>query len=134
MPQLFTSAPVLGALQVAAIEPNSVQTLRLTRSIHFHVADWLMTTSLPRGSIDVSGARRKIADRKTRHLRLGIGPAHGIGIDHRNAEMRRRQQRLHAVAAADLDRHHRLELAAEVLFHRRDGARNQPAVDQSVPG
>ena len=39
MPHFFTSAPVRGALQVAAIEPNSVQTLRLTRSIHFHVAD-----------------------------------------------------------------------------------------------
>ena len=43
--------------------------------------------------------------------------------------MRRRQQRLHAVAAADLDRHDRFELAAKVLFHRRDGAGNQPAVD-----
>ena len=92
-----------------------------------------MITSLPRGSIEVSGARRKIADGEARHLRLGIRPAHGVGIDHRNSEMRRRQQRLHAVAAADLDRHHRLELAAEVLFHRRDGAGNQPAVDQSVP-
>ena len=37
MPQRLTSAPVRGALQVAAMEPNSVQSLRLARSIHFQV-------------------------------------------------------------------------------------------------
>ena len=44
--------------------------------------------------------------------------------------MHRRQQRLHAVATADLYRHHRLELAPKMLFHRRDGTGNQPAVDR----
>jgi len=52
----LTSAPVRGALQVAAIEPYSVQTFRLTRSIHFQLGTRATTTSAPRGSTVVSGA------------------------------------------------------------------------------
>ena len=55
MPCVFTSAPVRGALQVAAIEPTSVQTLRLMRSIHFQLAARATMTSLSRMSARVSG-------------------------------------------------------------------------------
>src|SRR5580704_6380867 len=51
----------------------------------------------------------KIADRDAGHLRFGIGAAHRIRVDHRKAEVGRRHQRLDAVAAADLERHHRAE-------------------------
>ena len=54
--------------------------------------DHLVAARIDRGQ----RRRREIADRKRRHLRLGIGPAHGVGVDHRNAQMRRRHQRLHA--------------------------------------
>jgi hypothetical protein len=56
MAQRLTSAPRRGALQVAATEPNSMQTLRLMRSIHFQSAARVTTTSFPRGSTEVSGA------------------------------------------------------------------------------
>src|SRR3990167_9612347 len=55
MPHFLTSAPVLGALQVDAMEPYSVQILRLTRSIHFQVGTLSTTDSRPRTSTVVSG-------------------------------------------------------------------------------
>ena len=47
----------------------------------------------------------------------GIGAAHGVGVDHRQSGHRGYQKRLEGVAAADFDRHHRGEAAAEILFH-----------------
>ena len=49
--------------------------------------------------------RGEIADRKTRHLRFGIGAAHGVRIDHQHPEMGGGHQRLIAVVAADFERH-----------------------------
>ena len=60
---------------------------------------------------------RQIADRKARHLRLGVGPPHGVGVHHRDPDLRRYQQRLQTVAPADLQGHHGAELAVEVLLH-----------------
>ena len=53
--QLLTSAPVRGALQVAAIEPTSTQALRLMRSIHFQLAARATITALSRTSTRVNG-------------------------------------------------------------------------------
>ena len=55
--------------------------------------------------VERAGIGAQIADRDAGHLRLGIGAAHRVGIDDREPEMRRRHQRLDAVAAADLQRH-----------------------------
>lgn len=55
MPQVFTSAPVRGALQVEAMEPYSTQILRLTRSIHFQVGTFCTTDPSPRQSTVESG-------------------------------------------------------------------------------
>lgn len=51
----FTSAPVRGALQVAAIDPVSTVRTLLARSIHFHVGTEVMMASMPRGSTRESG-------------------------------------------------------------------------------
>ena len=115
MPHFFTSAPVRGALQVEAIEPYSTQILRLTRSIHFQVGTFSTTNSSPRTSTVVSGQGFEIADRDRGHLRLGIGAAHHVGIDHRPLQVRRRHQRLDRIPAADLERHDPAELVAGVL-------------------
>jgi hypothetical protein len=87
--------------------------LRETRSIHFQVGTF--------STIDSSHAG---------HLRLGIGAAHRVGIDHRTAQMRRRHQRLDGVAAADLERHRRPEAPAHVLLHQGHGAGDGAAVGE----
>ncbi len=55
MPHSLTSRPVRGALHVAATEPTSVHTLRLSRSIHFQLATRETTTALSRTSASVRG-------------------------------------------------------------------------------
>jgi hypothetical protein len=72
------------------------------------------------------------ADRHRGHLRLGKGAPHAIGIDDGYAEMGRRHQRLRAVAATDLDRHHGAEFkAAEFLLHLH-GAGDVAAVGEAL--
>ena len=51
----FTSFPVRGALQVAAMEPTATQAVRERRSIHFHDAARATTTAFSRTSTSVSG-------------------------------------------------------------------------------
>ena len=113
MPHCLTSAPVRGALQVAAIEPD-LDTDLAAGPLHPFPARHLGDDRLDAARIvERAGIGAQIADRDAGHLRLGIGAAHRVGVDHRQAEMRRRHQRLDAVAAADLERHDGAEFAAE---------------------
>jgi hypothetical protein len=74
----------------------------------------------------------QIADRDTRHLRLGIGAAHRVGIDHREVEMGRCHQWLDAVAAADLERHDGAELLPEQRLLDFDGTGDVAAVGEPL--
>src|ERR1700726_2203965 len=89
-----------------------------------------MTTSLPRGSIEVSGDGERLPTAKlvicASGYALPMASASTTGIPRCAAA----SSGCMPLPPADLDRHHRLELAAKVLFHRRDGAGNQPAVDR----
>ena len=82
--------------------------------------------------VQAQRVHRQIANRKTRHLRLGVGTAHGIGIHHRDAHLRGHQQRLQAVTTADLHAHHGAELSAEILLHHGHGARGRGWVVQAL--
>ena len=65
-----------------------------------------------------AGVGSQPADRDRSHLRLGEGAPHAIGVDDGYIEMGGRHQRLRAVAATDLDRHHGAEFeTAEFLLH-----------------
>ena len=130
MPHCLTSAPVRGGWQVAATEPYSTQILRATRSVHFQVGT-LCDDAFEAAHVD-GGQRigREAADRDRRHLRLGIGAAHRVGIDHRPFQMGRGHEAAHAVGAADLHAHERGEAVADVLLHDRDGAGEGEAVGQ----
>ncbi len=55
MPHSFTSAPVRGALQVAAMDPTAVHAARLMRSIHSQLSATGITTWLSRMSARVRG-------------------------------------------------------------------------------
>ena len=72
------------------------------------------------------------ADRHRSHLRLREGAPHAIGIDDGYIEMGGGHQRLRAVAATDLDRHHGAEFeTAEFLLHL-DCAGDVAAVGQAL--
>jgi len=107
---------VRGALQVDAIEPYSTQILRETRSIHFQ-GRHLLDDRLEAAHVD--GGKRighEIADGDARHLRLGVGTAHHVGVDHGAHEMRGGHQRLDGIASPDLERHDAAEGTARVLL------------------
>src|SRR5439155_1191325 len=64
----------------------------------------------------------EVVDRERRHLGLGERASHRVGIHPGLAEQGGGHEWLDGVAAADLDRHHGPERAAEILLHHRDGA------------
>ena len=72
------------------------------------------------------------AGRHTRHLRLGIGAAHRVGVDHRETEMGRRHQWLDAVATANLERHDGAEPLAQQRLLNFDGTGDVAAVGQPL--
>ncbi len=82
--------------------------------------------------IERAGIGAQAADRHRGHLRLGEGAAHAVRIDHRNAEMDGRHQRLHAVAAADLHRHHGCESDVVEFFLHAHGSGDAAAVGQAL--
>ncbi len=54
---------------------------------------------------------------EARHLGFGIGSAHAVGVDHRQAGQGRHHEGLQAVAAADLQGHHGAKARAAILLH-----------------
>src|SRR6516164_2868246 len=82
--------------------------------------------------VEHAGIRAQIAHRYTRHLRLGVGAAHRVGVDYREAEMGRRHQWLDAVAATDLERHDRAEFLAQQRLLDPDGAGDIAAVGEAL--
>ena len=82
--------------------------------------------------IEHARIRAQIADCHTRHLRFGVGAAHCVGVDHRQAEMGGRHQGLDAVAAADFERHDRAEFLAEQILLDLDGAGDVMAVGEAL--
>ena len=133
-PQSLTSRPVRGALQVADVEPTSVQTLRDMRSIHFQLAALATIASLSRQSTSVSGYICRSPMAKRRHLRFRIGAAHGVGVDDRNVEHCAGEEGRQRVAAADLHAHHGAERLAGIFFHQLHGAGEMGRIDRAVPG
>ena len=82
--------------------------------------------------VEHAGIGAQIADRDAGHLRLGIGAAHRVGVDHRQAEMRRRHQGLDGVAAADFERHDGAEFVAEQFLLDLDRAGDVAAVGEAL--
>ena len=68
--------------------------------------------------------RRRLGaiDEERRHLHFGKGPAHAVAVDHRQAGIGRRDDRLERVRAADLGRDQRRHLDARHFFDRPHGA------------
>ena len=64
------------------------------------------------------GGRCDSGDGIGHHLRFRQCPAHAVAVDNRYSSLGRRNQRDHGVCAADLERHDRIHLAADVFFKR----------------
>ena len=126
------SLPVRGALQVEAMEPTSTQALRLMRSIHFQDAARATTTALSRTSASVSGYIWRSWMAKLVIWASGNArPMQSPSITGRSS-IAARHEGLDGVAAADLERHHRAELPAEVLLHHGDGERHRLGVGEPL--
>src|SRR5262245_12142912 len=78
------------------------------------------------------GIHREVVNREAGHLRLGEGAAHAIGVDDGQAQHRGSHERLQRVAAADLERHDRVEVAAAVLLHHPHGARDRLRIGEPL--
>ena len=63
--------------------------------------------------------------REGRHLRLGEGAAHAVGVHHRETGPRRRQKALQGVGASDLERHHGREGPPHPLREHPDRTRGE---------
>ncbi len=76
--------------------------------------------------------RHEVANGDRGHLRLRIGPAHHVRIDHRTLQVRRRHQRLDRIATADLQRHDPAEAISRVALHQVHSPRDGAAVGEAL--
>ena len=65
---------------------------------------------------------RCTVDHVGRHLEFGEGTSHAVAIEHRQASLRRRQNRLHSVGPADLGRDQRRDRVARGFLGTAQGA------------
>jgi len=93
------------------------------RSIHFQLAARATTTALSRTS-EGQRVHLQIVDGEAGHLGFGECAPHAVAVHHGQVEHGRGHERLDGVAPADLERHHGVELPAEVLLHHGDGQRH----------
>jgi hypothetical protein len=115
----LTSLPVRGALQVNEREPRVTEMARLMRSTQKPVGG---LGDDHRVGADI-GERERIGavahDRERGVEDRREGSAHTVGVDHGTVQHGGREERLHAVAAADLDRHDGIETPAQIRLHRQ---------------
>ncbi len=131
-PHSLTSRPVRGALQVEAIEPTSTQALRLIRSIHFQLAARATITALSRTSASVSGYIGRSSMAKLVIWASGNARPMQSPSTTGTSSSAAGHERLDRVAAADLERHHRAELSAEILLHHGHGQRHRLGVGEAL--
>ena len=72
-------------------------------------------------SARVRGEHGKVADGEARHLGLGVGAAHAVGVHHREPRLAGDEKGLDGVAAPDLEGHDRPEAPAQVRSIMRTG-------------